>query len=102
MLSTSGFLVTDLGVDVPAANIVAKVKEVNVNIVALSALLTTTMVKQREVIEALEKAGLRSLVKVMLGGAPVTRDRVQIIGTDGYSKGEISVVKMLHATSLCK
>ena len=59
MLSVSGFQVFDLGVDVPTAKIVEKATEVNANIVALSALLTTTMVKQREVIEALEKAGIR-------------------------------------------
>ena len=59
MLSVSGFQVFDLGVDVPTAKIVEKATEVNANIVAMSALLTTTMVKQREVIEALEKAGIR-------------------------------------------
>lgn len=92
MLSASGFQVVDLDVDVPAARIVEKAKEIKANIVALSALLTTTMVKQREVIEALEKAGLRSQVKVMVGGAPVTRDWVQKIGADGYSEDAIGAV----------
>ncbi len=92
MLSASGFHVIDLGVDVPAAKIVKKTREVNATIVALSALLTTTMVKQREVIEALEKSGLRSQVKVMVGGAPVTRDWVQKIGADGYSEDAIGAV----------
>ena len=102
MLSASGFQVYDMGVDVATAKIIDKVKEVNANIVAMSALLTTTMVKQREVIEALEKVGLRSGVKVMVGGAPVTRDWVQKIGADGYSEdaiGAVGVAKSLMGIS---
>jgi corrinoid protein of di/trimethylamine methyltransferase len=98
MLSASGFQVFDLGVDVSAAKIIAKVKEVDANLVGLSALLTTTMVKQREVIEELDKLGLRSQVKVMVGGAPVTRDWVQRIEADGYSEdaiGAVNVAKQL-------
>ena len=94
MLSASGFQVFDLGVDVPSITIVEKAKEVKANIVALSALLTTTMVKQREVIEALKQAGMRERVKVMVGGAPVTRDWVQKIGADGYSEDAIGAVAM--------
>lgn len=92
MLSASGFQVYDLGVDVPAARIIAKVKEVDANIVGLSALLTTTMVKQKEVIDELDKLGLRKKVKVMVGGAPVTRDWVQKIEADGYSEDAIGAV----------
>lgn len=102
MLSASGFQVYDLGVDVATAKIIDKTKEVNANIVAMSALLTTTMVKQREVIEALEKAGIRSTVKVMVGGAPVTRDWVQKIGADGYSEdaiGAVNIAKSLMGIS---
>ena len=88
----SGFQVFDMGVDVPAAKIVSKAKEENADIVALSALLTTTMVKQQEVIQALEKAGLHGKVKVMVGGAPVTRDWVQKISADGYSEDAIGAV----------
>jgi corrinoid protein of di/trimethylamine methyltransferase len=98
MLSASGFQVYDLGVDVSSDIILAKTKEVKADIVAMSALLTTTMVKQREVIEALEKAGLRGQVKVMVGGAPVTKDWVQKIGADGYSEdaiGAVAVAKSL-------
>jgi len=98
MLSASGFDVYDLGVDVPAAKILAKVKEVNANLVGLSALLTTTMVKQKEVIDALDKEGLRRNTKVMVGGAPVTRDWVQKIEADGYSEdaiGAVAVAKQL-------
>ncbi len=92
MLSASGFQVYDLGVDVPAARIIAKVKEVDANIVGLSALLTTTMVKQKEVIDELDKLGLRKKVKVIVGGAPVTRDWVQKIEADGYSEDAIGAV----------
>ena len=81
-----------MGVDVAVTKLVAKAKEVNADIVAMSALLTTTMVKQREVIEALEQAGLRSGIKVMVGGAPVTREWVQKIGADGYSEDAIGAV----------
>lgn len=92
MLSASGFEVHDLGVDVPAEKILAKAKEVDADIIGLSALLTTTMVKQREVIEALDKEGLRRKIKVMVGGAPVTRDWVQRIEADGYSEDAIGAV----------
>jgi corrinoid protein of di/trimethylamine methyltransferase len=98
MLSASGFEVYDLGVDVSAAKILAKVKEVGADLVGLSALLTTTMVKQKEVIDALDKEGLRSKTKVMVGGAPVTRDWVQKIEADGYSEdaiGAVAVAKKL-------
>ena len=98
MLSASGFQVYDLGVDASAAKIIAKVQEVDANLVGLSALLTTTMVKQKEVIDELDKLGLRSKVKVMVGGAPVTRDWVQRIEADGYSEdaiGAVAVAKQL-------
>ena len=94
MLSASGFQVYDLGVDVPAAKIISKVKEVDADLVGLSALLTTTMVKQKEVIDELDKLGLRKKVKVMVGGAPVTRDWVQKIEADGYSEDAIGAVAL--------
>jgi corrinoid protein of di/trimethylamine methyltransferase len=92
MLSASGFQVYDMGVDVPTAKIIAKAKEVDADIVGLSALLTTTMVKQKEVIEELDKQGLRKKIKVMVGGAPVTRDWVRKIEADGYSEDAIGAV----------
>jgi corrinoid protein of di/trimethylamine methyltransferase len=98
MLSASGFQVYDMGVDVPTARIIAKAKEVDADIVGLSALLTTTMVKQKEVIDELDKQGLRKKIKVMVGGAPVTRDWVQKIEADGYSEdaiGAVGVAKLL-------
>lgn len=98
MLTASGFQVFDLGVDVPTAKIIEKTREVQADIVGLSALLTTTMINQREVIEVLQQEGLRDKVKVMVGGAPVTRDWVQHIGADGYSEdavGAVAVAKNL-------
>ena len=92
MLSASGFQVYDMGVDVPAARIIEKVKEVDADLVGLSALLTTTMVKQKEVIGEMDKQGLRKKVKVMVGGAPVTREWVQKIEADGYSEDAIGAV----------
>jgi corrinoid protein of di/trimethylamine methyltransferase len=94
MLGASGFEVYDLGVDMSSDKIIGKALEVNADIIAMSALLTTTMVKQREVIEELEKEGLRSRVKVMVGGAPVTRDWVTTIGADGYSEDAIGAVSL--------
>ena len=92
MLGASGFEVFDLGVDAPSDKIIGKALEVNADIIAMSALLTTTMVKQKEVIEELEKEGLRHKVKVMVGGAPVTRDWVTAIGADGFSEDAIGAV----------
>jgi corrinoid protein of di/trimethylamine methyltransferase len=94
MLGASGFEVFDLGVDTASDKIIGKALEVNADIIAMSALLTTTMVKQREVIEELEKEGLRKKVKVMVGGAPVTRDWVTTIGADGYSEDAIGAVML--------
>jgi corrinoid protein of di/trimethylamine methyltransferase len=94
MLSSAGFKVFDLGVDVPVMNVVEKAREVNADIVAMSALLTTTMVHQKDVIEALEDIGLRSKVKVMVGGAPVTKEWVKQIGADGYSEDAIGAIKV--------
>ena len=90
MLTSSGFEVFDLGVDVPAEQILAKAAEVGADIVGLSALLTTTMVKQKELIDEVTKRGLK--LKIMVGGAPVTREWVQKIEADGYSEDAIGAV----------
>jgi corrinoid protein of di/trimethylamine methyltransferase len=74
MLSASGFEVFDIGVDAPADKIIGKALEVDANLIGMSALLTTTMVRQREVIEELDKEGLRPRIQVMVGGAPITKD----------------------------
>ncbi|MDZ7290040.1 MAG: corrinoid protein [candidate division KSB1 bacterium] len=98
MLSASGFQVYDLGHDVAVEKFVDTAREVDADIVGMSALLTTTMVRQRDVIKALDEAGLRSKVKVMVGGAPVTRGWVEEIGADGYSEdavGAVAVAKKL-------
>ena len=94
MLSSAGFKVFDLGVDVPVMKVVEKAREVNADIVAMSALLTTTMVHQKDVIEALEDIDIRSKVKVMVGGAPVTKEWVKQIGADGYSEDAIGAIKV--------
>ncbi len=92
MLSSSGFEVFDLGVDTPAEKIIGKAIEVNADIIAMSALLTTTMIRQKEVIDELEKEGLRGRFKVMVGGAPITRDWVKHNGADGYSEDAVGAV----------
>lgn len=85
MLEGGGFEVKNLGVDVPPDKIVAEVKENDYNIVALSALLTTTMPAMKDVIEALKDAGLRDKVKVIIGGPAVTQEFCEEIGADGTS-----------------
>jgi corrinoid protein of di/trimethylamine methyltransferase len=92
MLSSSGFEVYDLGVDAATSDILAKVAEVGADLIGLSALLTTTMVKQKEVIDEVTKRGLK--VKVMVGGAPVTREWVHKIEADGYSEDAIGAVNV--------
>jgi 5-methyltetrahydrofolate--homocysteine methyltransferase len=85
MLEGAGFEIQDLGTDVPPEKFVAAVQEGEVDIVALSALLTTTMPNMKVTIEALKEAGVRQHVKVIIGGAPVTDSYAQQIGADGYS-----------------
>jgi corrinoid protein of di/trimethylamine methyltransferase len=92
MLTANGFQVFDLGTDVPTMKFVDKVREVNADMVGLSALLTTTMTGQRDVIEALKEGGLKGRVKVMVGGAPVTRSWADEIGAEGYSEDAIGAV----------
>jgi 5-methyltetrahydrofolate--homocysteine methyltransferase len=85
MLEGAGFEVVDLGTDVAPEKFVAAVKTNGVDVVALSALLTTTMPNMLATVEALKAAGLRDKVKVMIGGAPVTEAYAKQIGADGYS-----------------
>jgi corrinoid protein of di/trimethylamine methyltransferase len=94
MMSASGFQVHDLGVDVPTETFVAKVQETGANLLGLSALLTTTMTRQREVIEALQEAGLREQVKVIVGGAPVSQEWADSIGADGYAEDAVSAIEL--------
>lgn len=97
MLSASGFKVYDLGIDVSIASIVDKAREVDADIIAVSALLTTTMMKQEDVVEAVEEAGLRDRIKIMVGGAPVTQEWVDHIGADGFGEDAIGAVNMAKA-----
>lgn len=94
LLSANGFRVFDLGVDVPAEQFVAKAREVEADIIGVSALLTTTMQGQRHVVEALQHAGLRPRVKILIGGAPVTRRWAEEIGADGFGKDAFSAVTL--------
>lgn len=94
MLEGGGFEVTDLGVDVPPEKFVQAVKEKRPDIVGLSALLTTTLPAMKNAIEAFRAAGVRDNVKVMVGGAPVTRNYAGSIGADGYSENASSSVEL--------
>ena len=94
MLTANGFEVHDLGVNVPPERFADKVRETGANVVGVSALLTTTMVGQRAVIQRLADAGLRDGVKVIVGGAPVTRAWADEIGADGYGEDAVSAVNV--------
>ena len=94
MIESSGFEVTDLGVDVAPDAFVKAVQEKNVNIVALSALLTTTMPMMQQTMDALAESGLRDKVKVIVGGAPVNQDFADKIGADGYAPDAGSASKL--------
>lgn len=94
MLEGGGFEVIDLGVNVAPEQFVAKVRETNAEIVAMSALLTTTMPAMKATIEALKQAGLRDRVKVLVGGAPVTQRYADEIGADGYSETAAGAVPL--------
>lgn len=94
MLEGAGFQVVDLGVDVKAETFVAAVKEHQPHILGMSALLTTTMPAMKTVIEALEQAGVRDKVKVMVGGAPVTAAYAEQIGADAYAPDAATAVEM--------
>ncbi|WP_027369784.1 corrinoid protein [Desulfovermiculus halophilus] len=92
MFEGAGFEVVNLGIDQKAQAIVQAVKDKNPSVLGLSALLTTTMPKMEETIQALQEAGLRDQVKVMVGGAPVTQEYADKIGADGYAPNAASAV----------
>ena len=85
LLIANGFEVYDLGIDVPPDAFVEKMREVNADVVGLSALVSTTLEGQKDTIEAIEKAGLRDKVKVIVGGAPVTEEWAKSIGADAWA-----------------
>jgi len=95
ILSANGFEVHDLGVDVSIDKFIEAVREHNANVVGLSALLTTTMTVQRDIIEALKEHGLRDKVKVIIGGAPVNKDWADKIGADGFADDAMRAVAVL-------
>jgi len=92
LLAAGGFEVHDLGVDISAEEFAETARQIGANVVGLSALLTTTMVYQKTVVESLDNLGLRPKVKVLVGGAPVTRTWAEQIGADGYSEDAIGAV----------
>lgn len=92
MLQSAGFEVHDIGRDVPIKNFVEKAKDVNANMIGLSALMTTTLPGQREVIELLKEEGLREKIKVMVGGAPATQAWADKIGADCYAENASEAV----------
>ncbi len=94
MLEGAGFEVIDLGIDIPAEKFVEAIKTNKPEVVAMSALLTTTMPAMKETIEAIKAAGLRDEVKIMVGGAPVTQNFSDEIGADGYAPDAASAADL--------
>jgi len=99
MMEGSGLEVVDLGIDVPADKFAASAKELNADIIACSALLTTTMPEIKVILEAVEAAGLRNKVKIMIGGAPVTDAFCKQIGADLYTPDAASAAE--EAVKIC-
>ncbi len=97
LLKGAGYEVNDLGIDVPTDKIVEYVKNEDPDYLGLSALLTTTMVAMREVIDALKSAGLRDKVKVLVGGAAVSEEFASEIGADAYCLDGFEAVKVLDS-----
>lgn len=92
MLQGNGWEVTDLGIDVPTEQFVSVVRETELDILGMSALLTTTIPRLKEAIDALKAAGLRDKVKIMVGGVPVTQEFADAIGADGYAPNAVEAV----------
>ena len=97
MLEGQGFEIVDLGVEVTAERFVDAVREHHPDVVAMSALLTTTMLFMPRVIEALAEADLRNTVKIIVGGAPVTREYAAEIGADGYAEDASTAVALVKS-----
>ncbi len=94
MMTANGWNLVDLGQDVPNEEVVRAVEEKKPDILGLSALLTSTMEEQKEVIRLLQEKGLRSQIKVLVGGAPVNQEWADRIGADGYAESAVSAVKL--------
>lgn len=93
LMESSGFEIIDLGIDIPAAKFVEAVKKEQPGILGMSAMLTTTMSRMKDVIDALKEASLRDKTRVMVGGAPVTQEFADTIGADGYAPDASSAVE---------
>jgi corrinoid protein of di/trimethylamine methyltransferase len=98
MLEGGGFEVIDLGVNVSPERFIAIAQERNAHIIAMSALLTTTMPSMKTTIEALKQAGVREKVKVLIGGAPITQKYAEEIGADGFSDNAVGAVALAKKT----
>jgi 5-methyltetrahydrofolate--homocysteine methyltransferase len=96
MLEGGGYEVVDLGVDVSPEKFVEAVNDKGAQVIALSALLTTTMPSMKDTIDSLKEAGVRDKVRVMIGGAPVTQNYADEIGADGYAPDAASAVDKAH------
>ncbi|MGA3219812.1 MAG: corrinoid protein [Acidimicrobiales bacterium] len=101
MLEGSGFEIMDLGVDVPAAKFVQAIRE-GANVVAMSALLTTTMTNMQAIIEAIREAGLRDQARIIIGGAPITKTYADEIGADGYAVDASGAVRLVREVLAAK
>ncbi|HNT06442.1 MAG TPA: corrinoid protein [Anaerolineae bacterium] len=95
MLSSAGFTVVDIGVDVSTEGFVRAVREHEPQVLGMSALLTTTMLGMEDVIKALRKAGLRDKVKVLIGGGPVSKKYAEDIGADAYGNDAAQAVNLV-------
>lgn len=96
MLEGAGFEIVDLGVDVPPEKFIAAAREKKAQFLGLSALLTTTLPAMKEVVEAAHDAGIRNRVKIVVGGAPVTPQYAEAIGTDGYAENASAAVEVVR------
>ena len=97
MLEGAGFEVHDIGIDVPADKFIEAVKTHDAQILALSALLTTTMPEMQRILELADRSGLRNSIKIIIGGAPITQDFADKIGADGYGENAASAVTVARA-----
>ena len=97
MLQGNGFEVIDLGIDIPTERFVEVVRDNDLQILGISALITTTIAAVEEIIQALEKTGLRQKVKIIIGGAPVTQAYADQVGADGYGADAVAAVELARA-----
>ncbi len=97
MMTAAGFEVFDLGADVKNEELIEKVNEIEPDVLGLSALLTTTMVEQGNIIKMLGEQNLRKSVRVIIGGAPVNQEWAEIIKADGYADNALTAVKLVES-----